>query len=308
MTRLQEIDRRFPIRKTREQKDAFLKYALAEARGMGYAARIEENKGHRNLAVGDPETAEVIFSAHYDTAADHLLPSLLIPRNFPLFYLYQLFVILLLFVISFGAGYLVHLLGGGAPLPLIALILCYYALLMLLVAGPANRRNVNCNTSGVAVLMQLMERLPPEIRDQAAFLLFDDGERGRGGSRAYAVRHQSIKKSRMVVNLDCVGVGDHLLIAVKNFARAAFPYRFLLQCFPADGPLTPHFFPASACILNSDHQSFRCGITVAACKRRRLVGFYTPALHTRRDTGASQENIDYLTQSLADFVKTLAEN
>ncbi len=308
MTFLQEITARFPIRKTAEQKEAFLKYALAAARKMGYEARIEENGRHRNWIAGDPETAEIIFTAHYDTPAVKPLPNLIIPRNVPLFLLYHFCVVLLLFAVSFGAAYLLFLLTREKRLTLIAFILAYYALLMLITVGPANKNNVNCNTSGVAAVMQLMLRIPEEARGQAAFILFDNGEKGRLGSRAYATRHQQIKKRSPVFNMDCVGVGDHLLIGVKNFARATFAYGFLQNAFTQRDGITPHFYPNSGCILHSDHQSFRCGITATACRRRRLIGFYTPDIQTRRDTKADQANIDYLTDTLTEVVKTMAEN
>ena len=308
MTFLQEITARFPIRKTAEQKEAFLKYALAAARKMGYEARIEENGRHRNWIAGDPETAEIIFTAHYDTPAVKPLPNLIIPRNVPLFLLYHFCVVLLLFAVSFGAAYLLFLLTREKRLTLIAFILAYYALLMLITVGPANKNNVNCNTSGVAAVMQLMLRIPEEARGQAAFILFDNGEKGRLGSRAYATRHQQIKKRSPVFNMDCVGVGDHLLIGVKNFARATFAYGFVQTAFTQRDGVTPHFYPNSGCILHSDHQSFRCGITATACRRRRLIGFYTPDIQTRRDTKADQANIDYLTDTLTEVVKTMAEN
>ena len=90
MTFLQEITNRYPIRKREEQKEAFLKYAAAAARKMGYEARVEEDGRHKNLVVGSPENANVLITAHYDTPANMLLPNLIIPRNIPLFLLYQL--------------------------------------------------------------------------------------------------------------------------------------------------------------------------------------------------------------------------
>ena len=307
MTFLQEITQRFPIRKTEEQKDAFLKYAVARARRMGYAARIEEDGRHKNLVAGDPEHANVIFTAHYDTAADRLIPNPLIPRNVPLFLLCQLGIVALLFVISFLMGWLSFVLTRIGGLPLIVFLLTYYILLMLMILGPANRNNVNCNTSGVAAVLQLMEQLPEEHRDQAAFLLFDDGEKGKAGSRAYATRHNAIKKDTVIFNMDCVGVGEHLLIIAKNFARATYAYPLLTDSFRAEDGVTPHFYPSSGSTVNSDHQSFRRGFCAVFCKKRKIVGYYTPDVHTRRDTQASQGNIDYLTRSLLRFVKSVAD-
>ncbi|MBQ9299888.1 MAG: M28 family peptidase [Clostridia bacterium] len=306
MTRLQEITNRYPIRKTKEQKDAFLKYAVTEARGMGYTARVERNGGHRNFVAGDPERANVIFTAHYDTSANRLLPNPMIPRNIPLFLLCQLGIVALLFVVSFCAGWLSFVLTRESGLTLVVFLLAYYALLMLMILGPANKNNANSNTSGVAAVMQLMAQLPVEIRDQAAFLLFDNGEKGKAGSRAYAGRHPEIKKQTVVFNMDCVGVGEHLLIICKNYARATYAYPLLTESFKARDGITPHFYPSSGSAVNSDHQSFRRGFCAGCCKRRRGVGFYTPDIHTGRDTRASQGNIDYLTGSLVTFVKSVA--
>ena len=307
MTRLQEITGRYPIRKTEEQKNAFLKYAVLEARKMGYKAQVEEDGRHRNFAAGDPERANVIFTAHYDTSANRVLPSPIIPRNIPLFLLCQLGIVALLFVISFFAGWLSFALTRESRLTLIVFLLAYYALLMLMILGPANKNNVNGNTSGVAAVMQLMEQLPPELGDQAAFLLFDNGEKGKAGSRAYAARHPQIKKQTVIFNMDCVGVGDHLLIICKNYARATYAYPLLTEAFQAGNGITPHFYPSSGSTVNSDHQSFRRGFCAVCCKKHRWMGFYTPYIHTRRDTQASQGNIDYLARCLTAFVKSVAD-
>ncbi|MBQ9196749.1 MAG: M28 family peptidase [Clostridia bacterium] len=307
MTRLEEINSRFPVRKTEEQKDAFLKYAAAAARGLGYRAKTEEDGKHRNFVAGDPDSANVIFTAHYDTPANMVLPNLIIPRNIPLFLLYQLAIVALLFVISFGLGWLSFLLAGDSRVTLIVFLMSYYVLLMLMIIGPANRHNVNDNTSGVAAVFELMARLPEDIRDQAAFLLFDNEEKGKAGSRAYAARHPEIKKTTVVFNMDCVGVGEHLLIISKNYARATYAYPLLTASFQERDGFIPHFYPSAYTAVNSDHQSFRRGFCAVFCKRMRGIGFYTPAIHTRRDTQAGQANIDYLVQGLVTFVKSVAE-
>ena len=57
MSFLQEIVKQYPIRKSREEKDAFLKYAQAQARRMGYKATVSEDARHRNFVAGDPDKA-----------------------------------------------------------------------------------------------------------------------------------------------------------------------------------------------------------------------------------------------------------
>ena len=308
MSFLQEIVKQFPIRKSREQKDAFLKYALLQARRMGYPARISEDARHRNFVAGDPDKAAVLFTAHYDTPANMVLPNLIIPRNLPLYFGYQLGIVALLFLLCAALSFGVFTLTQSGPVALITFLIAYYALLLLMIMGPANKNNVNDNTSGVAAVLRLMESLPQEARDRAAFVLFDDEEKGRQGSKAFAVRHPEVKKGTLIFNMDCVGVGDHLLVIGKNYARPLPDYALLQQALTPEDGITPHFYPSTGTTMNSDQRAFRRGVGCVFCKRRPIVGYYTPNIHTRRDTVADEKNIEYLARHLTDFVKALAEN
>lgn len=65
---LSQIDREFPVRNSAEQKQAFQAWALGEAEQNGFAqAKAVNAEGHENLIFGQPDTARVIFTAHYDT-------------------------------------------------------------------------------------------------------------------------------------------------------------------------------------------------------------------------------------------------
>ncbi|MBQ2976432.1 MAG: hypothetical protein IJE17_02985, partial [Clostridia bacterium] len=82
MNFLQELLEKYQVRKTKAQKDSFLSWAQEQCENMGYAARVEENKGSklcRNLVVGDVENAQVVFTAHYDTCAKMPVPNLVFP-------------------------------------------------------------------------------------------------------------------------------------------------------------------------------------------------------------------------------------
>ena len=308
MNRLDEIVRKFPVRKSEEQKDSFLRWAQTIAGNAGIVARTEENGKHHNFVAGDPDTARVIFTAHYDTPANMILPNLIIPRNLPLFFLYQTFVVGLLLVASLGIAYGIFRLTGERRFALIGFFVVYYAFLILMLMGPANRNNVNDNTSGTATVLGLMETLPVEIRDNAAFILFDNEEKGKQGSKAFAKNHPAIKQNTMVINMDCVGVGNHMLFIAKNYARAFADYTFLEQNLSEQDGIIPHFYPSTGSMMNSDQSSFRRGVGVVACKRCPVIGYYTPNIHTRHDIFADEKNIEYLVESLGIFVKTIAEN
>ena len=310
MSRLQEIISNFPVRKSDMQKEAFLRQAAGWMGQMGYAARVEENGSrgsHRNLVAGSPEEARVIFTAHYDTPASMPLPNLLLPRNLPLFMGYQLVVVGALVAVSLLAGLAVFALVRQQAAMRITFFIIYYALLMLLIMGPANKNNANDNTSGVAAVLRVMELLPPEQRGLCAFILFDNEEKGKLGSKAFARQHPSVRKGTLVINLDCVGVGEHVLFISQPAARALGDEARLRSCFSAEEGFVPHFYSSMGSAMNSDHKSFRRSVGVAACRRKRLVGYYTSRIHTRRDTLAREENIEYIGRGLAAFVKSLAE-
>ena len=61
------------VRKTKKQKTEFINYVENFARENGYQVTTEKGSyGSRNIVVGNPESAKVIFGAHYDTCP--LLP------------------------------------------------------------------------------------------------------------------------------------------------------------------------------------------------------------------------------------------
>ena len=309
MSYLETLVEQFPVRKSAKQKEAFQRWVVFEqAKELGYPARVEENgaiAGNRNVVIGDPETAEVVFTAHYDTPATIGLPNIMMPRNLPLFYGFQILIVLLLLLIAFAAGAL----GAAAGLPVEGAYwvgwLVYMVLLIMMMGGIPNPHNVNDNTSGVAAVLELMARLPEEQRGKAAFILFDNEEKGLLGSKGYAKAHQQVQYTRLVVNMDCVGVGATMLVIASRLAARLPAYARLEEALRSHGGREVKFYGASTSACNSDQKSFKCGVAVVACKKRPIVGYYCPRIHTPKDTFADQGNLDFLAESLASFVERL---
>ncbi len=307
MSILEQINEQFPIRRNAAQKGAFRKWLIARAAEMGYRARVEENdKGrHQNVVIGDPEHAQITFTAHYDTPACIGIPNLMIPRNFPVFFLYQAAIVGGLLLLSFAVGFLAAMLLG-APKVLIPAFFCtYMALLLLMLYGPANKHNVNDNTSGVAALMELLARLPAEDRDKAAFIFFDNEEKGCRGSKAYARDHLQVQHTQLIVNLDCVGVGENILLAVPKLARNMPQYEVLERTLSSHPGRAVHFFGSATTRGNSDYRSFKCGVGVSAYSKVGGIGFCTGDIHTWRDTQADQANLEYLAEAFRDALNRL---
>lgn len=307
MTTCEHITQRFPVRKSKAQKQAFAQWVMAEMQKMGYAPRVEQNDPgrHRNVVVGDPDHAAVTIAAHYDTPATILLPDLQIPRNYPVYLLWQLGMILLMLLISLAAGLAFALLlqSGNALLP--GFFGAFLALMGLQLYGFANKNNVNDNTSGIAALLNTMALLAEEDREKVAFILFDNAEKGCRGSKAFGHDHIQMQHTGFLVNLDSVGVGEHFLVISPPLARQMAPYAALEDVFQAQSEREVHFFSSVTTRCSGDFRVFKGGVGVMACEEQSGVGFFLGDLHTARDTQADEGNIACLAEILSAFVKRL---
>lgn len=307
MTILEQINEQFPVRRSEKQKEDFRKWVIAYAAGLGRRARVEENdKGrHRNVIVGNPETAQLTITAHYDTPACIGIPNLMIPRNWAVYALYQLLVFGVMLSLALAAG-----LGLGALLQnqqamLLGYFGVYLALLLLMLYGPANKHNVNDNTSGVAALLETMARIPEEDREKVAFILFDNEEKGCRGSKAYGRDHLQVQYVKPIVNLDCVGVGEHFIVSSPKLARETEAYRRLESVLANREGRKVHFYSSATTRGNSDYRSFKCGVGISAYRMVQGIGFFTGRIHTGRDTCADQENLEFLAEALTECVSGL---
>ena len=193
MNFLQELLEKYQMRKTKAQKNDFLSWAQTQCEDMGYAAQVEELKNSkicRNLIVGNPENASVVFTAHYDTCAKMPVPNLVFPKNILLTLLVQMPLILVMLFISIGAALLAVELTGNENVYSLVFLVLYFGFMFLILYGPANPHTANDNTSGTAALFEIMAALPEDQRSKAAFIFFDNEEGGKLGSRAYAKAHK----------------------------------------------------------------------------------------------------------------------
>ena len=301
MTICEQITELFPVRKTAAQKQAFRQWMMAEIAEMGYPVQVEQNdKGRQqNIVVGDPEHAEVTFTAHYDTPATILLPDLQIPRNYPVYLLWQILIIggMLLLSLVVGAG--LGLATQNGDVMILSFFGAFLVLMWLQLSGFANRNNVNDNTSGVAALLETMARIPADNREKVAFIFFDNMEKGRKGSKAYAREHLEMQYTRFVVNADSVGVGDVFVVCAPSLAVQLPQYSKLEKLLAADKSRQARFYSSVTTRVNSDFRSFKCGVGVGAYKQASGVGLYLGDLHTARDDEADQGNIEYLAKAFS---------
>ena len=307
MNFLQELLEKYQVRKTNAQKEAFLSWAQAQCKGMGYAARVEENKGSkfcRNLVAGDIENAKVVFTAHYDTCAKMPVPNLVFPKNFLLTLLVQMPLILVMLFISIGAALLAVELTGDENVYSLVFMVLYFGFMFLILYGPANPHTANDNTSGTAALLEIMAALPEDLRSKAAFIFFDNEEGGKIGSKAYAKAHKGLMDDKILLNLDCIGDGEHFLIVAPKKADERV-ISLLKQVFQSqDGKIAVHCSSKNT-HYNSDQMSFpKVGCAVAACHKNKL-GYFVPRIHTPRDIICDESNLAYVCAGAVKLVEMM---
>ena len=297
-----DVLHQFPIRKTKKQKQAFREAVLDYACSLGYEGKVERRSlSCQNVLFGDPENAAYLVTAHYDTCAAMPFPNFIMPCNAVVFIMHQAGLWLGIVLISAVLGALAGLVFGEG---FVSLISCITLLLIigLMLFGPANKSNANDNTSGVVTLLEMMRTMPENQRHKVCFVLFDLEEAGLIGSASYRKVHKSASDRQMVLNLDCVGDGDHLVMfptkALKN-NRKKLTALYRACGYFGKKSLTVHEKGFS--VYPSDQMVFPYGVGICALQKCKL-GLYVGKIHTSKDTVLEETNVNILRAALTSYI------
>ena len=300
------------VRKSRKQKEAFRAWLCGELEAAGYAPAVEKGFASRNVVAGDPDKAKVLLTAHYDTQPVLPVPNFITPRNPFFFALYQVLIVLPLFVaVAVEEGVLIsaaRALGAEEILwwlaPLASTVLCAFFIWWIM-DGKANKHTANDNTSGVLTLLETALALPPEHRERVCFVFFDNEEKGMFGSAAFVKKHKAAKKNTLVLNFDCVSDGDSIQF---------FPQKKLKKDEAALERIEAAFLPAGGkdvqvvrgfSMYPSDNANFKRGAGVCALKHNKAVGYYMDRIHTSKDTVLDEANIALLRDGALRYIAAL---
>ena len=299
-----DVLHRFPVRKSKKQKQAFREEIQSYAQSLGYRTAIEKGSlGCRNIVIGDPETAEYLVTAHYDTCAGMLFPNMVFPRNLVVLLLYQLFLVAVFIFIAYAAGSAVWIVTQQDGAASLTAILVYLLQFIGMMVGPANRHNANDNTSGVVAVLETAKSMPESHRDKVCFVLFDLEELGLIGSSAHRKRHKAATNFQTVLNMDCVGDGDEIwLFPNKKLRRNDQELDRLCDLIGRWGKKTLHVHQRGFAIYPSDQASFPRGVAIAALRRSKWVGLYYGRIHTFRDKILDYTNINILRAALITYI------
>lgn len=304
----------YVIRKTDQQKLSFIKLI-----DENYKCEIQYNKGifkNRNIIIGDIETAKVVYTAHYDTPARLIIPNIVSPKSLLRTIIIQVILALVLVIPTlligrFAQNVIFTLINlANIDLPFIATYLLVLisnyglivTLLILMFIGPANKTNLNDNTSGVVTLLELYDKLTEEQRKECAFVFFDNEEKGLIGSSYFNKKYKKLMKDRFLVNFDCVGDGDFVFIHYNKNAKDK--KETITNCFSENEKkvlLNSNGFSQ----YSSDQIWFKNAIGVATLKYNKTLGYYLDKIHTSKDTNLDEKNIEYIVESFVKYQENL---
>lgn len=285
------------VRKSKKQKEAFRAWLCGELEAAGYAPVVEKGFASQNVVVGDPDKAQVLLTAHYDTQAVLPVPNFITPRNPFFFVLYQLLIVLPLFLaVGLAEGLIFAFVPKSVAwwlAPLSCLSICVF-FMWWIIDGPANKHTANDNTSGVVTLLETALSMPEEDRKKVCFVFFDNEEKGMFGSAAFTKNHKKAKKETLNINFDCVSDGDFLqFFPGRRLRKEEAVLERIEGAFRGNGEKQTEvvrgfgFYP-------SDNASFKRGVGVCALKHKKIIGYYMGRIHTNRDTVFEEENVELL--------------
>ena len=303
LTRPMDVLTAFPVRKSKQQKQEFRDAAQSYLKQLGYSPTVEKGSfGCRNMVIGDPETAQYLITAHYDTCARLPIPNLITPCNFWAFLGYQLVVMLLMLLVPAIPGALAGLLAGSFDVGYYVWFLCVWAVIALVMIGPANKHNANDNTSGVVTLLEIARSLPESQRGKVCFVLFDLEEAGLIGSAAYRKAHKKASDSQLVLNLDCVGDGDYIrFFPTKKLKKDRKKLTSLYKACGYLGKKDVLVHEKGFSVYPSDQANFPYGVGICALRKKGKT-LYLSRIHTPKDTILEETNVNILRAALITFI------
>lgn len=306
MSHLDYLNKNYPARKTAEEKENFRKYIVDSLGKKGIEAKIQQTKDgkNNNILIGDPTRAKAVFTAHYDTPAQSLFPNIMMPKSRGIFYAYQFVPIIFLLIASFTFAYFFgFVIFNDVRVWYLSFLVAYYGLFFGIMRLFKNKNNFNDNTSGVATVLSIIDELSTEELKNVAFILFDNEEKGKKGSKAYFSDHKEEMKDKFLVNFDCVGNGDNIIFIAQKGAVDSNEYKNLEIAFSKKERFNLEFLTHKQADSNSDHKNFPKGVACVVCKKAKNGLLYTPYIHTSKDIVAKNENIEFLTKNTCIFIR-----
>lgn len=293
-----EIFDNYQVRKTKQQKTEFIEFLQNKLKDFEFKVEIGDICKSRNIVVGNLENAKYILTAHYDTAPVLPFPNFLAPKNMIAYLGYCLLLCAFFFVVVVLTTILTTLLFDNEIISLIISETIMFGLIGYMFIGKANKHTANDNTSGVIALIEALHN--EKIKDEVCCVFFDHEEVGLFGSAFFAKKHKDILKDKLIINLDCVGEGDTIMLI---YSKMATQYKTKLETsFKNIGNKEFLVTPSKSTLYPSDQANFKNNIGVASFKKNKWIGYYMDKIHTSKDTTLDMKNIEVILAGLEVFI------
>lgn len=159
----------------------------------------------------------------------------------------------------------------------------------------ANPKNFNDNTSGVCCLLSLLA----EVKSGAAFVLFDNEESNFLGSRQFYRRYRQQLKSKLIINLDCIGCGDYA--GVLHYNNFSGRYASDIVGFFEDSRV---FNLRVGGYFATDAAVFEKAVNIS-CFFKRKNGYEYDNIHTAKDDEIDFDNLLRVKNAVKVYIAAL---
>ena len=306
------------VRKTYGQKLAFRTWLKHYLKQMGIEMTEDNYRSNgTNVLIGDPTTAEIILTAHYDTQPNALFPIIMSFSNWFSFILSQLyFFIPLIFFMAIANGIALLLFKEGLInigdgfitlnfIPFQFLLLLFY---LQVAYGFPNKHTANDNTSGVVTLLNIITKMNHDDLSKVCFVFFDQEELGLVGASKFKKKYRKSIRNTPLINFDCVANGKHISFIAKQEFRDSRFNKLLIEGATSvkdKYPFHVRFVTAFTHIFTSDQLIFKNSVGVVASHKYPIIGYTLTRLHSRFDTKYDNQNIEYLTDAMIAMIESL---
>lgn len=326
-----DINENYMIRNNKRQKDSFKTYLKKQLKKSGIDLIDDTGKttprsfmfpalkcNYNNLESKN-SSYDFVITAHYDTPKNMLLLPIInsIKKVNPLnkiikngslmdFINALIFSSIILITMIFNAL--------NINLPSIVEIFLYFVsaieLLMLIISAlPINNsKNMNDNTSGILSILLLAHKIKKfnnsKLSNRVKFILFDNEEKGLVGSKGHNEKYEDIYKNKIVINLDCVGLGDSVIVSYIN--KADMKDDNINSIFSI---LENNFSEKGCNVLkaykhgSSDYLTFKDSRAISiSLNEKGLFNYIIPYMHTSKDRYIDLDNLEIVTDSLVQAI------
>lgn len=293
------------VRKRRGDKTNFRRYLIEELTKRGYTAKLDRSNDifkSTNVVVGNPKTAKIVISAHYDTPASMwLIPNLVMPKNKALYIIYQTIISFVIIAIALLFAYILKAIFSFNIIQMLFIFMAsLIALLYLLLFGFDNPKTYNDNTSGVITLVETLLKLDDIKKNEICAVFFDNEEIGLLGSRYFLKKYKTVMEDKILLNFDCVSDGDNFLF-VYNEKGNTLEIDKLVSSFVVSEPKSLESISRKLALYPSDHKGFKNGIGVCSLKKFKHL-YYIDRIHTIKDTVFDPVNIEILSNGIVKYL------